>query len=79
MRDGAVLVPVRPFETVTLRVRRRPTDQRGRAGGRGAAGEPPEPAQPVYTRYWLHGKGPAPAGNMPGRGALLPDQGHPPR
>jgi hypothetical protein len=21
--------------------------------------------QPVFTRYWLHGKGPAPAGNMP--------------
>jgi alpha-mannosidase len=26
---------------------------------------PPEPAQPVFSRYWLHGKGPAPAGNMP--------------
>ncbi|MGO8955896.1 MAG: glycoside hydrolase [Streptosporangiaceae bacterium] len=25
----------------------------------------PEPAQPVHARYWLHGKGPAPAGNMP--------------
>src|SRR5262249_25952395 len=25
----------------------------------------PEPAQPVYPRYWLHGKGPAPAGNAP--------------
>jgi len=25
----------------------------------------PEPAQPVFARYWLHGKGPAPAGNMP--------------
>jgi alpha-mannosidase len=24
-----------------------------------------EPVQPVYTRYWLHGKGPAPAGNLP--------------
>jgi alpha-mannosidase len=24
-----------------------------------------EPAQPVYTRYWLHGKGPAPAGYLP--------------
>jgi alpha-mannosidase len=39
-----------------------------------------EPAQPVFTRYWLHGKGPAPAGNLPvavhlspGRVALLPD------
>jgi hypothetical protein len=26
---------------------------------------PPEPAQPVFSRYWLHGKGPAPAGNLP--------------
>jgi hypothetical protein len=24
-----------------------------------------EPVQPVFTRYWLHGKGPAPAGNLP--------------
>jgi alpha-mannosidase len=26
---------------------------------------PPEPTQPVFARYWLHGKGPAPAGNLP--------------
>jgi alpha-mannosidase len=32
---------------------------------RGAAGGAVEPAQPVYARYWLHGKGPAPAGNLP--------------
>jgi hypothetical protein len=25
----------------------------------------PEPAQPVFARYWLHGKGQAPAGNLP--------------
>ncbi|MGI8697073.1 MAG: NEW3 domain-containing protein, partial [Mycobacteriales bacterium] len=24
-----------------------------------------EPVQPVYTRYWMHNKGPAPAGNLP--------------
>ncbi|MGB6458179.1 MAG: hypothetical protein WBH47_27205, partial [Streptosporangiaceae bacterium] len=24
-----------------------------------------EPSQPVFARYWLHGKGPAPAGNVP--------------
>ena len=29
------------------------------------AAELPEPTQPVFTRYWLHGKGPAPAGNLP--------------
>ncbi|HTS96227.1 MAG TPA: glycoside hydrolase family 38 C-terminal domain-containing protein [Streptosporangiaceae bacterium] len=40
----------------------------------------PEPAQPVFSRYWLHGKGPAPAGNLPvavhlspARTALAPD------
>jgi alpha-mannosidase len=33
--------------------------------GGGPAEAPPEPAQPVFSRYWLHGKGPAPAGNLP--------------
>jgi alpha-mannosidase len=31
----------------------------------GTPGAGAEPAQPVFTRYWLHGKGPAPAGNLP--------------
>jgi alpha-mannosidase len=31
----------------------------------GAVTGVPEPAQPVFARYWLHGKGPAPTGNMP--------------
>jgi hypothetical protein len=31
----------------------------------GAVTDSAEPAQPVYARYWLHGKGPAPAGNLP--------------
>ena len=54
----------------------------------GSGGSPPrantEPAQPVFTRYWLHGKGPAPAGGLPvavhlspGRVAL-PSGGAPP-
>jgi len=34
---------------------------RGTATGAGTL----EPVQPVFARYWLHGKGPAPAGNMP--------------
>jgi alpha-mannosidase len=33
-----------------------------------------EPAQPVFARYWLHGKGPAPAGNMPTAVHLSPRQ-----
>jgi alpha-mannosidase len=41
----------------------------GPAGGPGGLAAvpaaPPEPTQPVYTRYWLPGKGPAPAGNVP--------------
>jgi hypothetical protein len=69
MRDGAVLVPVGPFETVTLRVRPATADGAAGPDATGAAGaaavELPEPAQPVYARYWLHGKGPAPAGNVP--------------
>ena len=30
-----------------------------------AAAPGPEPGPPVFTRYWLHGRGPAPAGNLP--------------
>ena len=79
--DGTAFVPLQPFETATLRVRLAsdpaadgaPTASSRTAGGpRTASGAPtaggarrPEPAQPVYTRYWLHGKGPAPAGNVP--------------
>jgi len=29
------------------------------------ASQAPLGVQPVYARYWLHGKGPAPAGNLP--------------
>ncbi|HEU5421313.1 MAG TPA: hypothetical protein VFV41_26750, partial [Streptosporangiaceae bacterium] len=50
-----------------------PADEPGRSGpATPAAARPaaapdalPEAAQPVYGRYWLHGKGPAPAGNLP--------------
>jgi len=55
---GDVVVGMPAFGTVTLVVR---------TSARPAAGTPAgtEPVQPVYTRYWLHGKGPAPAGNLP--------------
>jgi alpha-mannosidase len=62
--EGTAYVGLTPFETVTVVVR----PARGVPSGAAAAGAalaPPEPAQPVYTRYWLHGKGPAPAGNVP--------------
>jgi len=63
--DGAALVGLGPFQTVTLLVRPGSPGQAGRAGSAGPTAGPAEPAQPVYTRYWLHGKGPAPAGNTP--------------
>ncbi|HYB15086.1 MAG TPA: glycoside hydrolase family 38 C-terminal domain-containing protein, partial [Streptosporangiaceae bacterium] len=59
VEDGSILVDMPAFSTVTLvaRTSRRPP----RRGGQ----EPAEPVQPAYARYWLHGKGPAPAGNFP--------------
>jgi hypothetical protein len=58
VRDGAVIVGMPALGTVTLAVRvsRAPAP---------AAAVHAEPAQPVHARYWLHGKGPAPAGNLP--------------
>ena len=64
--DGAVIVDMPAFDTVTLVLRTGTlvlrTGSRGPADGGLAA---IEPVQPVYARYWLHGKGPAPAGNLP--------------
>jgi alpha-mannosidase len=57
--DGTASVSLAPFETVTLVVRP------GLAVAPAGTVALPEPVQPVYTRYWLHGKGPAPAGNVP--------------
>jgi hypothetical protein len=56
---GTVVVDMPAFGTVTLVVR---THSRLAADGHPAY---TEPVQPVYARYWLHGKGPAPAGNLP--------------
>ncbi len=57
--DGAVIVDMPAFGTVTLVVRAG-SHVRGRDSLVAV-----EPVQPVYARYWLHGKGPAPAGNLP--------------
>ena len=58
VEDDAVFVDWPAFGTATAALR---AGSRGPAG----AGSGTEPVQPVYTRYWLHGKGPAPAGNLP--------------
>ena len=78
--DGAAVTAIGPAGTVTLALGVPPmpgTTGPGTTGpgttGPGTTGPdrdaaevtPPEPAQPVFTRYWLHGKGPAPAGNLP--------------
>ena len=60
--DGAVPVTVPAFGTVTLFVRVMNAARSGRPDPGPAQAEP---VQPVYARYWLHGKGPAPAGNLP--------------
>jgi hypothetical protein len=61
LRDGQAeaVVPVAGTVTLGLSV---PGQAALPPPGSGTA---PEPAQPVFTRYWLHGKGPAPAGNLP--------------
>jgi alpha-mannosidase len=60
VEGDSIVVDMSAFSTVTLvaRTGRHPAI---------ADGEPAlaEPIQPVYARYWLHGKGPAPAGNLP--------------
>ena len=68
VRDGGAEAELPPAGTVTmvLRPARVPVDPVQPAPGSAPSRPPdPEPAQPVFTRYWLHGKGPAPAGNLP--------------
>jgi alpha-mannosidase len=69
--SGRAQVTVPPAGTVTLAVT--PVTGSPAAAGSGAA-EGTETAQPVFTRYWLHGKGPAPAGNLPVTVHLSPDR-----
>jgi alpha-mannosidase len=81
VRDGAAVAELPPAGTVTMVLTPgRPLAPADVAPDSPPELAPPEPAQPVFTRYWLHGKGPAPAGNLPvavhlspARTALLPD------
>jgi alpha-mannosidase len=61
VQDGAVRFGIGAADTVTVTAR--PMTVGGgppsRLGARG------EPAQPVFTRYWLHNKGAAPLGYLP--------------
>jgi hypothetical protein len=67
-QDGAIVtVPSAGLATVVVTPARARPDWPAavRAAPTGHAAADTEPAQPVFARYWLHGKGPAPAGNVP--------------
>ena len=57
VENGTVFVDMPAFGTITAVLRPRSPGPAGTAGT--------DLVQPVYTRYWLHGKGPAPVGNLP--------------
>jgi hypothetical protein len=57
----AAHVELPPFGTATIVLRPRSAG----AGGPDGPASAPEKVAPVHARYWLHGKGPAPAGNLP--------------
>ena len=57
VENGTVFVDMPAFGTVSVVLR---APSRGPAGTAGT-----NLVQPIYARYWLHGKGPAPVGNLP--------------
>ncbi|MEU8567378.1 NEW3 domain-containing protein [Streptomyces pathocidini] len=66
--DGAAYAEVGGFEVATVLAV--PAPATGPASDAAPAETVPqryehEPAQPVFTRYWLHNSGPAPRGNLP--------------
>ena len=68
LADDAAEITIPQSGLATLAIHPRPwpaLNEAAAANGVLPEPAPPEPAQPVYARYWLHGKGPAPAGNMP--------------
>jgi hypothetical protein len=59
--DGTdLVVALAPADVVTIGARPAGTGRPARI-----AAPATEAAQPVFTRYWLHDKGPAPVGNLP--------------
>ncbi|HVT69813.1 MAG TPA: hypothetical protein VHF26_18825, partial [Trebonia sp.] len=67
VRDGEIVVELGPFENVTLgaRVTGPAPAMSADSAAPAANAADSEPVSPVYSRYWLHGKGAAPAGNLP--------------
>ncbi len=67
--DGVALVDIQPFGTATIALRvtmaSSPASTAAAFAAPHSGGPGPEPVQPIYSRYWLHEKGPAPTGNLP--------------
>jgi alpha-mannosidase len=61
-------------DVATLRLRPAPRAETAPGAGPVRLGPSAEPAQPVFTRYWLHNKGPAPMGNLPTAVHLSPQR-----
>ena len=72
--DGGVPVELGGFEVATITAEPVPTAVPSAASVLLAADAAREPAQPVFTRYWLHNSGPAPRGNLPVGVYLSPDR-----
>ncbi|GAA1645997.1 glycoside hydrolase family 38 C-terminal domain-containing protein [Actinoplanes couchii] len=54
--DGDVVVHLDPADIVTVAAQ---------PASAVAVASPVEPVQPIFTRYWMHNKGPAPLGGLP--------------
>jgi hypothetical protein len=65
-RASSLRLRLMASELATVRLRLGPAAGSSGSGGPGGPGEGPgaEVAQPVFSRYWLHNKGPAPMGNQ---------------
>ena len=71
-RSGLTTLLVTPAASPARRGQPRTSRQPCTAPADSQLADSTEPAQPVYARYWLHGKGPAPAGNLPAAVHLSP-------
>ncbi|GAA4638485.1 NEW3 domain-containing protein [Actinoallomurus vinaceus] len=67
--DTTAEVPLGAADIATVRL-----NPAGGAPGGSALGPNAEPVQPVFGRYWLHNKGPAPLGNLPTAVHLSPQR-----
>lgn len=70
VRSGVDPLQLHGCQIATVRARLRPDEILTPAG---ALAPDAEPAQPLYARYWLHNRGPAPLGGLPAVAHLHPE------